>query len=342
MHPRFRRVGWPDAQPRPLRRVVLPMLGLAAAASAVGAAGSPAAEAPQTSRLEVISPLAAAAIVGEPLTINVRVSNSGAGTATQVRLFHQLSQDVTFGSSGPGNCSSAGRTLSCQLPDLGPGGSVSFQLTVFPLRPGTLVDQASVASAQTGLGQTSSVSINVAPRPVLGRTVNVATLSGVAFVRTPHARRARRLLGGRTVPVGSLVDARSGKILLRAANSRRGRLQSAQFYSGEFSVRQVLGRSPLTEVRTTGPLGCAAAAASRLAHASRAPRRRRLWGNARGRFRTRGRYAAATVRGTLWLTVDTCDGTQVIVKRGVVSVFDVVAGRTVLVSAGHSYFAHAP
>jgi hypothetical protein len=48
------------------------------------------------------------------------------------------------------------------------------------------------------------------------------------------------------------------------------------------------------------------------------------------------------VRGTLWLTVDTCDGTQVIVKRGVVAVFDVVAQRTVLVSAGHSYFAHAP
>jgi hypothetical protein len=79
-----------------------------------------------------------------------------------------------------------------------------------------------------------------------------------------------------------------------------------------------------------------------VATASRVRPRRRLWGNATGRFRTRGRYAAATVRGTRWLTIDRCNGTQVIVTDGVVSVFDLVARRTVLVSAGQSYFAHAP
>ena len=38
---------------------------------------------------------------------------------------------------------------------------------------------------------------------------------------------------------------------------------------------------------------------------------RKLWGDGRGRFRTRGRYGAATVRGTKWLTDDRCDGTFV-------------------------------
>ena len=51
---------------------------------------------------------------------------------------------------------------------------------------------------------------------------------------------------------------------------------------------------------------------------------RKLWGDGRGRFRTRGRYGAATVRGTKWLTQDRCDGTRVRVVRGKVGVQDLV------------------
>ena len=48
----------------------------------------------------------------------------------------------------------------------------------------------------------------------------------------------------------------------------------------------------------------------------------KLWGNGKGRFRTNGKYSAATVRGTIWLTEDRCDGTLTTVKRGTVSVRD--------------------
>ena len=48
----------------------------------------------------------------------------------------------------------------------------------------------------------------------------------------------------------------------------------------------------------------------------------RLWGNGKGRFRTNGKYSSATVRGTIWLTTDRCDGTLTTVKRGTVSVRD--------------------
>jgi hypothetical protein len=65
---------------------------------------------------------------------------------------------------------------------------------------------------------------------------------------------------------------------------------------------------------------------------------RRLWGRGVGRFRTRGRYAAATVRGTIWLTEDYCNGTLVRVVEGAVSLRDLVAGETVIVRAGSSYF----
>jgi hypothetical protein len=54
--------------------------------------------------------------------------------------------------------------------------------------------------------------------------------------------------------------------------------------------------------------------------AKRRKRVRRLWGDGKGRFRTRGRYGAGTVRGTKWLTKDRCDGTLVRVVRGRVAV----------------------
>ena len=67
---------------------------------------------------------------------------------------------------------------------------------------------------------------------------------------------------------------------------------------------------------------------------------RRLWGDGRGRFRTRGRYGAATVRGTKWLTLDRCDGTKVRVVRGKVAVRDLGhPNRTPkLVTAGEKAF----
>jgi hypothetical protein len=61
-----------------------------------------------------------------------------------------------------------------------------------------------------------------------------------------------------------------------------------------------------------------------------------------GRFRIVGKYAAGTDRGTLWLTVDRCDGTLTQVRQGTVSVRDLVKKKTVVVRAGHSYLARKP
>ncbi|HZS25576.1 MAG TPA: hypothetical protein VFA30_11400 [Gaiellaceae bacterium] len=66
---------------------------------------------------------------------------------------------------------------------------------------------------------------------------------------------------------------------------------------------------------------------------------RALWGSAKGSFTTKGRYAAATVRGTIWLVEDRCDGTLTQVVQGVVAVFDSTRNKTVTVNAGGSYLA---
>jgi hypothetical protein len=67
-----------------------------------------------------------------------------------------------------------------------------------------------------------------------------------------------------------------------------------------------------------------------------------LRASAHGRFRTRGRYSAATVRGTAWTTSDRCDGTLTSVRRGTVLVTDLVRRVSVTVHAGHRYLARAP
>ena len=67
----------------------------------------------------------------------------------------------------------------------------------------------------------------------------------------------------------------------------------------------------------------------------------KLWGNGKGKFRTNGKYSAATVRGTIWLVQDRCDGTLTKVRRGTVAVRDFKRKKTVTVKAGHSYLARA-
>ena len=63
-------------------------------------------------------------------------------------------------------------------------------------------------------------------------------------------------------------------------------------------------------------------------------------GKGSGKFRTVGSYSAATVRGTRWLTQDSCAGTLTRVTEGVVAVS--VRKKPVIVRAGKSYLARAP
>jgi hypothetical protein len=62
----------------------------------------------------------------------------------------------------------------------------------------------------------------------------------------------------------------------------------------------------------------------------------RLWGSGHGQFTTKGKYASATVRGTIWLIADYKDHTLVTVRRGLVAVQNFVTKKTVLVPAGKS------
>jgi hypothetical protein len=150
------------------------------------------------------------------------------------------------------------------------------------------------------------------------------------------------LKGASTIPIGSTVDTEEGRIALTSASNLTGGAQTADFYNGIFTVLQKREKLPVTELKLVGlsyRLNCGAIASR--AHAARSKRLARLWGSGKGRFRTRGRFSAATVRGTKWLTVDRCDGTLTQVKTGRVSVFERATGRRIILRANRAYLARA-
>jgi hypothetical protein len=96
----------------------------------------------------------------------------------------------------------------------------------------------------------------------------------------------------------------------------------------------------MVDVYLGGPRPSCPKRAARSALAAEKPVRKLIWvKDKKGRFRSHGKNSVATVRGTLWMTQETCAGTLTWVKEGAVAVRDLRLRRTVLVRAGHSYLA---
>lgn len=152
--------------------------------------------------------------------------------------------------------------------------------------------------------------------PVLARTVVVSVITGRVSIQLKGAHTFFRLVAKRAIPVGSTVDTAHGTVKLVTADTTRGRRQFGLFDAGAFVVTQ--DRSGLTTLRLVGGRSASKACPRRhVAHvASSAAVLRLLHGTAHGRFRTSGHYAAATVRGTVWTTMDECSGTRVSDRSG--------------------------
>lgn len=68
---------------------------------------------------------------------------------------------------------------------------------------------------------------------------------------------------------------------------------------------------------------------------------RSLKTHAKGHYRVEGKYSYTTVRGTIFVVADRCDGTLTQVTRGKVDVYDLSRKRHVIVTTGHTYLARA-
>jgi dipeptidyl aminopeptidase/acylaminoacyl peptidase len=169
--------------------------------------------------------------------------------------------------------------------------------------------------------------------PVAGVSVNVTPVSGAVLIRAPGTTAFVSLTAVDSIPVGSELDTTRGRVRLASA-AGAGRTQTADFYQGRAKISQSRA-SALTTLTLSAPLTCP----TRKSSAAGAPKVRRLWGNGKGRFTTNARYAAATVRGTIWLTEDRCTSTLIRVRAGRVEVFDKVLRKRVIIRAGQSYVA---
>lgn len=186
--------------------------------------------------------------------------------------------------------------------------------------------------------------VTQAPAPVFAKTVRLAPVSGTVLIRTPGAPDFIRLRSLATVPVGTVIDARAGTVQLTSATPSPSKLQTGNFFLGRFVVRQQRSLRGLTDLviedklsRSTCPGQATGATAAKLS----ARILGLLRGKAKGHFRTQGRFAAATVRGTEWGVRDRCDGTLTVVTRGVVAVRDFTLNKTVIIKTGQTYLAKA-
>jgi hypothetical protein len=182
------------------------------------------------------------------------------------------------------------------------------------------------------------------PPPVPGKAVNVNVVSGQVLVKVPGGKFVP-LTNAMQIPVGSQLDTTKGRVKLTSAATKAGKTQASDFYDGIFQIKQSVPKTPgalTTDVVLKGQAS-RAGCSLRSVDKKKGPKTvlGKLWGNGKGKFKTSGKYASATVRGTIWLTQDECDGTLIRVKRGTVQVRDLRRHKTVTVKAGHSYLARA-
>jgi hypothetical protein len=197
--------------------------------------------------------------------------------------------------------------------------------------------------AEQGHGRSGSAKrlepVKAPEAPVLGETVAVGPRAGSVKVRSADGKRFA-LTAGATVPAGSVIDATNGTVAMTSALDEKGNVQTAEFSGGRFQVRQSAKDDGVVDIYLKGSIGRCRAGAAQLASTSKKRPGRRLWGRDRnGKFRTHGNDSVASVRGTRWLTEDTCAGTRTRVTEGSVAVRDLHRKRTVVVRAGHSYLA---
>jgi hypothetical protein len=179
-----------------------------------------------------------------------------------------------------------------------------------------------------------------------GGSTTTTTSSGSAAPPPTATTTGTVLVNGQpftagTIPYGATVDVTKGSVLLKADTGTL-KVNGAGGITAAFVLKRATdGKKAVVELRLAkGDFGvCPKRKTSSAREAAAATTVRQLWGDGKGSFRTTGRYASATVRGTKWLTADRCDGTNVTVKRGVIQVADLPKHEQVTVPAGRSYLA---
>jgi streptogramin lyase len=262
-----------------------------------------------------------------PVTLLDSFPDLTPGTTYHFRVVATNLSGTTFGDD-------ATFTTEPALPVITPGTGVSTT-------PVTTSDDKTRTSASTpetivsATGDSAHTSADDTPHPVLTKSAVVAPADGTVKMKEAGARTWSVVNDPTSVPMGAVIDTSHGKLTFETALPS-GAVQSAQVWGGQITMRQSASGMVDVYLAGAGP----ACPRGRSAVASKKQHTKLVWiKDNHGRFRSHGKNSVATVRGTLWLTQETCRGTVTRVKQGKVAVRDLHRKRTVLVRAGHSYLA---
>jgi hypothetical protein len=192
--------------------------------------------------------------------------------------------------------------------------------------------------------------------PVLGKSFDLAPVSGIVYIVIGH--KLIPLTVNTKIPSGSIIDTLHGSLSLKSASGKKGKRYSGIFGGAVFRLTQGTrgaNRGLTTLALVEGTFKGAPKYASCKARAATGPRSsahialssrvlQTLRSRSSGRFRSRGRYAAGTVRGTRWTTSDRCDGTLFVAQLHSLVIRDFVKRFLLLLPQGHRYLAgpHTP
>ena len=200
--------------------------------------------------------------------------------------------------------------------------------------------------------------------PALGKTFNVSVVSGVVLIEINGVFIPITEL--RQIPANTVINALHGTLNLTTAlpavqardaaakgKKKKAKTQSGTFGGAIFKITQATkgaGKGLATLAIVEGAFKGApsyatckkAKAGDATAAALSSKTLQLLHASAKGKFATKGKYSAATVRGTKWTVADRCDGTLTHDITHSVAVSDFVRHKTIILHAGQSYLAKAP
>ena len=332
-------------------------------------------EPPSASAINVGSTPVGPAFTGAPTVTATGASFSGVvdpnGSATTASFQYGL--DLKY--SKPGQ---SGPSYTNSTPAQAVGGDFadhSVTATVTGLVPNALYHARLVATNKNGSSFgpdiTFSTSHGATPgSPKLGQNFNISLVSGLVLVKVHGVFIPLTELT--QIPKNTEIDALNGSLSLITAlpagshptadiakkgKGKKGKgktvTQKGTFGGAIFKITQAAGGpskglatlsivekafkgAPSYALCTKGKKAgdASVAVSSRVLQLLRA--------NAKGKFRTSGKYGAATVRGTKWTVADRCDGTFTHDITDSVSVTDFVKHKTIILHAGQSYLAKKP
>ncbi len=191
-------------------------------------------------------------------------------------------------------------------------------------------------NAVAGACNDPNESVTVGPlTPEFRQSLVAGLVSGTVLIREPGESEFHELTGSELIPLGSSVETTNGRVGITSA-TKQGGTQRTEYYKGQFNVEQA-GSGLVTAKLEDAKFG---SCKGRSQTARRAPKKlARLWGNGKGKARTKGRRGSGTVRGTIWLTEERCNGTFFKVKEGELRVRDFKRKKNVTLLRGESYLA---